>query len=303
MPSKFSNPDEASLYLEVIAATIFDLFDILYDHTHRISDKQRGCKSLNGDQQNCLTRAALRTVDLNESLTEGVEESRRSLRAWTAAFAATPQTDKNIVSHISTQIFFFCVWIWVETWRDATSALVDRFEPQFEYFTSLCEQYLELHAAKTPFRDSFTTRDDGGTGSIETPPAFSLGSGVVTCLAAIVEKCRTSSIRRRCIATLQKINLKGVFDTGYLVAYLQAIVEHEEDSARQCTPGIGLDSEIQSRDIPEAARLLEVVMSPSYHSSKYDFYKTKQVSMIYVTSKHSSIGDGLQLGKKTVCVP
>ena len=200
------------------------------------------------DQQNCLLRAALRTVELNDNLTERIDQCRDSLRAWNAAFSGTQQTEGNIVSHMSTQIFFFCIWFWVETWRDTTAMEVDRFESQFIYFTDLCEHFLDLHVAKTPFRNTFTAIQTQGPTPLNTPPAFSLGSGVVTCLVAAVEKCRNPVIRRRCLAILQRINLRGIFNTHYLVAYLQAIIEtrHYKSSGPVESPRtLGHSSELQ----------------------------------------------------------
>ena len=179
---------------------------------------------------------------------------------------------------------------------------VDRFESQFAYFTDLCEQYLNLHLAKTPFRSTFTASQAKVPAQMNTPPAFSLGSGVVTCLVTIVESCRNSVIRRRCIGILQKINLRGIFNTDYLVAYLQAIVESEEKMARDCSLDVDLGSELQMSDIPEEARFLEVVMSQSYHASNLDFYKTKYVGMVFVTGGHSSESKGLQIGEKKIRV-
>jgi hypothetical protein len=288
MPSSFSNPDQASLHLEIEAAKIFDLFDDFYIHTRDALSEQRNIDDLSEDEQNCLVRAAMRTVKLDESLAEGIEETRLTLLSWMAAFEASPRTEKNRISHISTQTFFFCVWIWVATWRDASAVLVDRFEPQFEYFADLCEQYLEIYNTKAPIRRTFPARDGDTAHTVDTPPAFSLGSGVVTCLVAIVENCRTSCIRRRCLATLQKINLRGISDTRYLVAFLQAIVDHEEQAAAQMNPDLDLVAGLRACDIPESARLLEVVMSPSYQASNFDFYKKKHLSMIYVSSRDSS---------------
>jgi len=302
MPSAFSSPDQASLHLEIETAKIFDLFDDLYIHTRDTLSEQRNVDDLGEDEQNCLVRAAMRTVELDDALEEGIEETRLTLRSWMAAFEASPRTEKNRISHISTQIFFFCVWIWVATWRDASASLVDRFEPQFEYFTGLCEQYLEIYNAKAPIRRSFTTRDGGTAHHIDTPPAFSLGSGVVTCLVAIVEKCRNSSIRRRCLVTLQKINLKGISDTGYLVAFLKAIVNYEEQAAAHADPHLDLIAGLQASDIPESARLLEVVMSPSYQASNFEFYKRKHLSMIYVSSREPSIDIILETRKQSILI-
>jgi hypothetical protein len=298
VPSKFSNPDEASTYLEIISAELFDFFDDLWMHSYQVLAKQEDLENLSLDQQNCLVRAASRTVEVGDDLEEGIEKCRESLHSWNAAFSGTQQTEKNIMSHISTQIFYFCISIWVETWRDSSSMDVDRFGSQFELFSSLCEQYLHLHVAKTPTRSTFMTSRNKGSVQLETPPAFSLGSGMVTCLVIIVERCRDSLIRRRCINLLQRINLRGIFDTDYLVAYLQAIVEHEEGLARLDDRCLGLY--LRASDIPEAARFLEVVMSPSYHASNFDFYKRERVGIVYVTGGHGIDGTGLRLGEKEI---
>jgi hypothetical protein len=175
--------------------------------------------------------------------------------------------------------------------RDANPCLVDRFEPEFEYYTGLCEQFLELHTAKTPQYNVFGSGNRKNTDYFHTPPAFSLGSGVITCIAAIVEQCRTSSIRQRCIALLRRINLKGVFETEYLATYLQMIVDYEEQAPRQQNPDFDPSVGLQANDVPEDARLSQVIMSPSRHRARFDFYKTNEVNAIYVIDRC-----GLQLG-------
>ena len=303
MPARFSDPDEASLHLEVITARIFDYYDDLYLHTQDVLGKQRDLSELSADAQDILVIASLRTVELDDFLIAGMEESRRSLDAWMASFAEVTQTPSNRLSHISTQVFYFCVWIWTQTWRDATATLVDRFEPQFEYFTGLCEQYVESHIANRPLRSESMARGRmDGTGRLDTPPAFSLGSGVITCLIAIVEKCRTSSIRRRCISTLRKINLQGLSDTAYLATHLTAIVQYEEQSAYILGAHNDTKVNLQASEIPEAARFLEVGMAPAYHSNNFNFYKSEQVSFVYVTHGSGGVSDELLVGEQVVGV-
>lgn len=305
MPLKFSNPDEASLQLEVVTAKVFDCFDYIYLHAREGLAKHRNLDELDDDAHDVLVRAAIRTVDLDAGLLEDLKESHRALDAWMVAFSAIPLTPSNRISHTSAQIFYFCVWIWTKTWLDATATLVDRFEPQFEYFTGLCEDFVESHTAKTPLHSEFLARGgEDRPNKVNTPPAFSLGSGVVTCLVAIVERCRNSSIRRRCIATLRKINLQGIFDTDYLITYLTAIFEHEEQAASFCSLQDDKSSAslLQAQDIPEAARLLEVAMSPSYHRLIPGFYKGDTVKLVFVTRLCGDVDGELQVGEKVVPV-
>jgi hypothetical protein len=303
MPAKLSDPDEASLHLEVITAKVFDCYDDLYLPTLDVPGKRRSMNELSEDAQDLLVIASLRTVELDDFLAAGMEKAYRDLIAWMASFAAVTQTPSNRLSHVSTQVFYFCVWIWSQTWRDATATLVDRFEPQLEYYTELCEQYVESHIAKTPLRsESIALGKVDGTERLDTPPAFSLGSGVVTCLVAIVEKCRNSSIRRRCISTLWKINLRGIFDTAYLAAYLTAIVECEEQSAILLGMHSDTKNHFQAHEIPEAARVLEVGMAPAYHSDNFDFYKSEQASLVYVTHCSGEVGEEPLVGEQAVSV-
>lgn len=300
IPSKFSTTDEASICLEAITAQIFDLFDDLWLHTQSTLSKKREMTSLEEDMENCLVRAALRTVELDSSHLEGIQEARHKLRVWTIGFASTSKTTKNLISNLSTHMFFFCVWIWAEAWRDPTAMLVDRFHTQFEHMVSLCEQYVETHIAKTPFCGSFLAHGSSQTARLTTPPAFSLGSGVVTCLIAIVERCRDSSTRQRCISTMRKINLRGVFDTEYLVAYLLAIVELEEGAAQLLSGGTCAVGALRPDEVPEAARTLEVVMSPSWCVSNFDFYKMREGSIIHVGNTCDDYGNALGLGDPMV---
>lgn len=303
MPAKFSDPDEASLHLEVLTAKIFDFYDDLYLHTKDLLSKGRNLDELSDDTQDLLVRASLRTVELDDDLVAGIVETHRSLDAWMTSFAAVAQTPSNRLAHISTQVFYFCVLIWSKTWRDCTATLVDRFESQFEYFTKLCEQYVESHIEKTPLHSgSLTGKGSEGGERLNTPPAFSLGSGVVTCLVAIVERCRISSVRQRCIATLRKINLQGLFDTGYLAAYLSAVADHEEQSALLLAMHTYDKVDFQAYEIPEAARFLEVAMSPSYHCDNFEFYKAEQVSFVYVTHGSGEMSGELHVGEKAVSV-
>ncbi|KEQ68882.1 hypothetical protein M436DRAFT_57491 [Aureobasidium namibiae CBS 147.97] len=297
IPPKFVDPDEASLYLEVITGNIFDVYDELFIRTSKALSERGALVDLDEDHEICLVRAAIRTTTLNQRLQEAVEESIRSLQAWAEAFRKVSRTRSNVLSHMTTQIFFFCVSIWNGTWHDANACLVDRFEAQFEYFTGLCERYVKLHIARTPHYNVFEGCEKKHTNRFHTPPAFTLGSGVVTCLATIVEKCRASSVRQRCITLLRKINLRGVFDTDYLAAYLQIIVDHEEQIARRGNSDLDPKVGLQASHVPEDARLVEVVMSPAQHRSRFDFYKTNCVKAIYVVDR-----DGLQLGQLTAQV-
>jgi hypothetical protein len=60
--------------------------------------------------------------------------------------------------------------------------------------------------------------------------------------------------------------------------------------------------DFQAHEIPEAARLLEVGMAPAYHSDNFDFYKSEQVSFVYVTHGSDEVSEELLVGEQTVSV-
>lgn len=99
----------------------------------------------------------------------------------------------------------------------------------------------------------------------------------------IAIKCRTTSIRRRCIAIIRSLNLQGVFDSGYLAVYLEAIVDLEEQKARLICGYEETKTAWEMDEIPEEARLFEPMMLPGRHLNQTTFYTKETGSMVYAT--------------------
>ncbi|KAI4781240.1 hypothetical protein E4T52_03827, partial [Aureobasidium sp. EXF-3400] len=218
LPSIFQELDEATMHLEVIKTKMYNHFDAIYTYANRTFSEPELLDCLEIDLRMCLLRATLRSLNFDKAshLLLGAEEIRQHLRVWAEAFEMLPRTSENLKSHISAEIYFYCLWIWMEVWRDENASLIDRFEQRFIYLTDLCEQYLDLHITRTPSYNIFNGCNADDKRRFATPPTFSLGSYVVRCLTVVVENCRTSAVRQRCIALLRKINMRGVFDTSYL---------------------------------------------------------------------------------------
>ena len=68
-------------------------------------------------------------------------------------------------------------------------------------------------------------------------------------------------------------------------------------------PDLDLGAGLQACDIPETARLLEVVMSPSYQAANFDFYKKKTLSMIFVSGRDEAADAILETREQVIPVP
>jgi len=242
----------------------------------------------------------MRTVSLDDATTGGLKAVRESLLSWSIAFSKVHDKKRNSLAQISTEITFSCLKFWFETRRVPDAMLIDQFGLQFEYALNLCVRYIEEHLARTPM----PTKHDQSTRSTprSTPPAFSTGSNVVFCLILIVRHCRTSSVRRRGISTLEQINLQGVFDTAYLATYLRTVVEIEEQAAKLQTGYEGDAGSYQAHEIPATARILEAVIMPSTPPSNLQTYKKEEVAFYTICNGQDSGGDGYHLESPTLVV-
>lgn len=277
MPLAFQNVQSAHIHLDAVAtrANIVwrELLTICEGH---FEEHPEICEGLDEETSGFLLGCMSRTVsiDPNDNFLASHERMRQDLRGWLNAWATVPQDDDNRSEHLLCQIFFFYVWFRVETWRDGTEMLADRFEEQFSHVTNLAEQYLNLHQISGEYPGS-----SGQT--FTTPPLFSFGTGFVTTIMVIAIKCRTSSIRRRCINIIRRINLQGVFDSAYLAAYLELIIGLEEQRAREISGYPENKTSFEADEINEEARLFEPMMLPGRHLNQTDFYTSKIGSMIF----------------------
>lgn len=194
-----------------------------------------------------------------------------------AALACLSPATQRESQHLLTQIHFFYIWFVVSTWRDWTEMAVDRFDVQFHHILSLAEQYVDLHYDVTTAPHTRSTAEHQAN---FTRQAFTLGTDLVPCIAMIAFKARTSSIRRRCVELLRKINLQGVFDSYFLASFVQLIWEMEEKRARDLT-GHAFGQDFQCGDVPEEARFVEIELSPMQF--KQDFYKADVGRLVYAT--------------------
>ncbi|EME45301.1 hypothetical protein DOTSEDRAFT_71113 [Dothistroma septosporum NZE10] len=281
MPSSFYSLDEAMVHLHAIASKTHEFCSHIVCLTDQeVVTKRADYDYLDDDMRNCLACAASRTIPLETEtdLLRRMDEVKHELRDWMTALASYRVGRSEEVQHILTQIHFFYIFFVISTCRDPLETLVDRFNDQFHHMVTLIERYVNLHFDGTA--SPHVRGKPGQYPSATTRQAFTLGTDLVPCISIIAFKARNSSIRRRCITLLRSINLQGVFDSYFLVSFIQLICDLEEKRARELT-GKHEGEDFVCRDIPEAARLVEIELSPMHAS---EFYKADMGRLVYCTS-------------------
>ncbi|KAF2158594.1 hypothetical protein M409DRAFT_30924 [Zasmidium cellare ATCC 36951] len=279
LPLAFQNVQSAHIHLDYVATRANLVWrELLTICEGYLEDNADLCVGLDDETSDfflgCISRIV--PIESDDGFLTSYQSMRQDLRNWLNAWATVSQDQNNMTDHLLCQIFFFYVWYRVETWRDATEMLADRFEEQFAHITNLAEKYLNLHQTSSQYISS------GSSGkTFSTPPLFSFGTGFVTAMMVIAIKCRISSIRRRCIAIIRQINLQGVFDSAYLAAYLEAIADLEERRARKICGYPEDKTAFEMDDIPEEARLFEPMMLPGRHLNQTAFYTSDKGSMVF----------------------
>ena len=284
MPSAFMSLQVAQIHLDFLGQRANDTYrQLLTSCETYLENHQELCEGLDEDTSEFHLGFMSRLLPLESDDHFFHEHTvlRQDIREWLSAFATVQVNQDNRSDHLLVQVYFFYLWYRTETWRDGTETLADRFDEQFSHITDLAEQYIALHSGTTQYLSPAGETSNQVANVFSTPPLFSFGTGFVTALMLIAIKCRISSIRRRCVAMIRAINLQGFFDSAFIAAYLDAIIELEEQRTREITGCVDPSKSFESADVPETARLFEPMMLPGRHAEETDFYRSDSGEMIY----------------------
>lgn len=174
------------------------------------------------------------------------------------------------------RIQFFSLWLEMKSWRKFDELYTDSLQENFSYIVDQCEQYDKLYQKKVSQTVPGSTR----CSSTHSWPFHSLGTRLIICLCGVAFKCRDSSIRRRCLKLLASIDLQGVFDTQYLVSFVQAVVDFEEARAR-VSGFVEGTQDLLCHQVSSKARLLNVDLDRSVLAAVPEFYKANKGSFVY----------------------
>ncbi|KAK4501511.1 hypothetical protein PRZ48_007320 [Zasmidium cellare] len=305
IPSSFLSIDEAMVSLDAIATSAHELcHDIVSLTAKYLTLEREDFWAMDEDMRNCLSSAYSRSINIGAAYETRLQQLKDRLRQWKSACEWLSMSEQRPSGYLLCQIQFFYVWFIVMSRRDASEMLVDRFSGEFDHIVKLAEQYVALHSDGLPGHESeprSNTNESSGPRPLgRIGHLFTVGTDVVPCIGMIAFKSRDTAVRRRCLNLLKAINLQGVMDSGYLAAFIHIAADFEEDRARAITgkpPGI----ELVCSEVPEAARLIEIELSPmNFKTERPGAGKANVGRMVYV-ERRPGLND-LQIGQEVFTV-
>jgi hypothetical protein len=279
MPSYFQSVRNASIHLDTLCSDASRHEQLLIDHAECIQKLQRDERNSTTShecEQGCLVMATSRTLELDDQseFQLGVTTTIAAFAQWRAAFAAIISSQPQSDSVLLLEAQYLQAWLVLHTINDFDQTLCDGFEEDFRRAIDLAEMYLHQKPDSVRNADSV---------SYSLQSLSHLGNNLASSICFVVEKCRDSKIRRRGIELLKAFDLRGIFDTPFLVAYYQHLVAEEEKRARELQGTIS--SDLRCSDVPRQARFLEALMC--YCDSEQEgeeFYRQSYGRMIYVVN-------------------
>jgi len=159
-------------------------------------------------------------LDHQPSLLLRLENARRDIRKWLAAFTNIPVTDENAMEHRLTRIFGFYTWLSVETCQNEDSTTLKHFEEQVCYIVGVIGEYVYAYhdGGLQPRSSKHALRP-------QVLPGIAMGTGLVACICLIIAKFQDSHVRQRCMRLLRTIGPCGPFYSDNIVHYMQAVID------------------------------------------------------------------------------
>lgn len=250
IPEAFRSLEEARLHLDALTNAMYCARGELLRLAEAELRAKRDVSVLDDNQVNCLVQAGSRLVDLSQTpdLRAHLRALERSTAAWSSALTSMPTNPEheNQQARLLLELQFFVVWYSSKTWLDRTEKMRDRFENTFSHILGLIEDYLD--------------RASQGTDTPRTS-TFQLSHSVLLPLFLIVCQCRDSATRRRALSIPSRLHIQeSMMDSDLLAVCLRRIVDMEEDAARRIN-GYPRDRPLSCKDVPEAARFLDVTLA------------------------------------------
>lgn len=288
VPQCFPSNREAAMHLDALCSEIWLLEETLYDEAMHMLNMQHGVGSLQSHEcaRECLAMAKGKVLDLDKmpAFQKDVSNTVTALQRWRAAFASLMESHPRPRSVLLLEIQYLQAWLIIQTMNDFDQTVCDGLHEDLERTISAAEEYMA---------PQFTIDVDteGADRSLRSLP--NLGNNLATSICLVIEKCRDLNVRRRAIRLLEGVDLRGVFDTPYLLAYYQHLVDEEETRVRALHSMKMVD--LKCQDIPSDARFVETLMCYCESGQSGDeFYRQRYGRMVYVVH----VGNGsLELGE------
>ncbi|KAM0701155.1 hypothetical protein Q7P35_011516 [Cladosporium inversicolor] len=290
MPSHFQSVKDASIHLDTLCSDAAKHDHDLFDRADHMLGFQRGAENstpLHQCEQFCLTMATSRILERDDqsAFQLDVFTTIAALAQWRAAFDTLLSSQPWSNSVLLLEAQYLQSWILLRIAGDFDQTICDGLEEDFRRAIDIGEVYM----LQEPNSISSSASVYGSLWSLSN-----LGNNLASTICLVIEKCRDSKIRRRGIELLKAFDLRGIFDTPYLVAYYQHMVEEEEMRARELQPTALLD--LKCSNVPQQARFVDAMMCFCDSEQEGDeFYRKSYGSMMYVVrSGHSGVLESRQ---------
>jgi hypothetical protein len=276
MPNQFQSVKDAALHLDTLCSDAARHEEHLFDKADRVLNFEGNSTTSHQCEQFCLVMATSRTLEPDEqsAFQPDLNTIIAAFVQWRAAFDAFVSSQPWSNSVLLLEAQYLQAWIFLQLINDFDQTLCDGLEEVFRRAVDIGETYVLQEPASISSADSV---------SRNLRSLSNLGNNLASTICLVVEKCRDSKIRRRAIELLKTFDLRGIFDTPYLVAYYQHLVSEEERRARELRATMTFD--LKCSDIPKQARFVDALMCFCDSEQEGDeFYRKSYGSLMYVVS-------------------
>lgn len=287
MPNYFQSAREASIHLDSVCSDAIRHEDFIYDKADYARKSQQGEQNRTTSHEcahDCLVVATSRTLELDDecNFDLAVGATIAALLRWREAFAFLVSSQPRSKSVLLLEAQYLQALLSLYTLNDFDQTFCDSLEEDFRRAIDVAEIYLQQQSTVVCSANSV----DRSLRSLSN-----LGNNLASTICMVIEKCRDSEIRRRGIGLLGCFNLRGIFDTPYLVAFYRHLVAEEEARARELHATMLVD--LKCSDIPQQARFLEALMcSCDSEQEGEEFYRQNYGRMVYVTGHAGAFESG-----------
>lgn len=282
MPSHFQSHKDASVHLDALCSDIAQCDDYIIQKAMRRLDSQQTAEGTFTHECAKLCWAFASGSDHGDvasPISERILKTMSNLECWKKAFSSLITANSQPKPTILLEVQYLQAWFLLLMLQGHDTTYYDSLLAYFERAIHIAEQYVQLHPDEAP---------EEGCINRSLPHLSQLGNNLASCVSLVIEKCRDSSIRRRGIQVLSSIEMQGVFDMPYLVAYYQHLVGQEETRARTLNPAV--TGTLKCEDIPRKARFREALFCGCESGGDGDeFYKLDHGRMLYVIENDAGV--------------
>lgn len=291
MPASFQSIRDASIHLDALCSEAYKHEDFLFDRAEQALNLQPESQMLVTHEcaRMCLIMARSRSTELidQSSVDADVNNTIKALMQWRAAFSPLMASQSQSVPVMLLEIQHLQAWLVLCTFNDVEQTLCDEFEQYFRRVIDITEEYMLIRPPTVFQKDQ---------ANFKLRALSDLGNNLASTVCLVVERCRNIEIRQRAIRLLGQFDLKGIFDTPYLVAYYQHLVSEEEKRAQAPSPMPSMTP--MSGIMPPQARFSEALMCHCGSDEEgEEFYRKDSGRMVFAVRNCES--GVLEVGEST----